>query len=268
MAIQIIIDGIAKTVVQPEVNIDGTWREVNVVSHNINGTWRESFNRNIYKIKLYRYGVLYDTLSVQKGSSVTLPSVATVQNDDIAHYGWATNPTATTRNYSATQTITPTGDMNLYAVYSYTATVQTTQYAGASDISNILPSNYVSFPVIIEVAGTITYKAYNAQRGQVAGGAPINTSTGIVLTGTTYTGSLYQNATIKVNDILLTGVFETASSEALTYEVAVGDTISVSYSTESQTTSNDYGSYDILYYPVITVGYPALTTQTKYRASI
>lgn len=268
MAISVNINGVNKNVVNPETCVDGIWRQVNVVSNNINGVWRESFNRNIYKIKLYRYGVLYDTLSVQKGSSITLPSVTTVQSDDITHYGWATTATATARNYSATQTITPTGNMDLYAVYSYKATVQTTKYAGASDISGIVPSNYASFPITIETAGTLTYKAYNAQRGQVAGGAPINTSAGIVLTGTTYTGSLYQNATIKVNNTLLTGVFETASSEALTYEVSVGDVISASYTVESQTASNNYGSYDILHYPVITVGYPALTTQTKYRASI
>ena len=58
-----------------------------------------------YAIKLYRYGVLYDTLSVKKGSSVSLPSVATVQSTDTAHYGWTKTAGNTTRDYSATQSI-------------------------------------------------------------------------------------------------------------------------------------------------------------------
>lgn len=268
MPIQTIIDGIAKTVVQPEVNIDGTWREVNVVSHNINGIWRKSFNRNIYKIKLYRYGVLYDTLSVQKGSSVTLPSVATVQNDDIDHYGWATNPTATTRNYSATQTITPTGDMNLYAVYSYCVMTTITKQAGYSLIEGYFPEQaFTSFPVTIEVAGTISYKASNITQASVPGVGHKTGSAGVALQGTTDSEGLFTNASITVNGKNLTGVFEDGS-DPLTYPVSVGDVIGASGYQESTKSENSYGEFDIYYKPIITVTYPALQEQIKYRASI
>ena len=122
MSINPNIDGVSKNVISPEVNIDGVWRQVNVVSNNIDGVWRESFNRNVYKVKLYRYGVLYDTLSVAKGSSVTLPTVPTVYDDDVAHYGWTKTAGNTTRDYTATGTFTPTSNIDLFAVYSYNVT--------------------------------------------------------------------------------------------------------------------------------------------------
>lgn len=268
MPIQTIIDGVSKNIIQPEVNIGGIWKQVKIVNNNIDGVWRESFNNTNYKIRLYRYGVLYDTLTVEKGSSVKLPSVSTVQSDDIAHYGWAISSTATSRNYTPTATITPTSNMDLHAVYSYTAMVQTSAQAGLCGVDGKLPEYYTSFPITIDVAGTISYSAYNQQTGQIAGGAPITNTSGIVLEGTSYSGSLYQNAAITVNGTKLTGVFESSSSESLTYNVQVGDVIDANYTVKSQEASNDYGTYTIYFYPVITVGYPIIEEQTQYRASI
>lgn len=102
-------------------NIDNIEMSVSVVSNNIDGVWRESYNINNYTIRLYRYGELYQTLSVNKGSSISLISVPTVQSGDTAHYGWTTSRGGS-RTYTATQSITPTSDMDLHAMYSYSTT--------------------------------------------------------------------------------------------------------------------------------------------------
>ncbi len=108
MAIQVNINGVNKTVTQPKVNIGGTWRTVNRVQNNINGVWKTSFES--FTVKVYRYGSLYQTLTVVKGDSVKLPSLGV---------GFATSSSSTTVSYNSGATITPTGNLNLYAVFQY-----------------------------------------------------------------------------------------------------------------------------------------------------
>lgn len=238
MPINLNIDGVSKNVISPEVNIDGVWRQVNIVSNNINGVWRESFNRNVYKVKLYRYGVLYDTLSVAKGSSVTLPTVPTVYDDDVAHYGWTKTAGATSRDYSATAKITPTADMDLYAVYSYYVTEKITA-----------TSTYISgstIPIItIPYSGTFTInRAYY---------------------GTSATGNIAIGETTNVR-VSIDGTYLSLTASQIPYSTSVtqGTVIQIGIAA-GQSVSTPGGSVSIS--GICTVTYPSYKTITLYRSS-
>ena len=100
-----------KTVKRPYVAVNGDWKKVSTEYAMVNGEWKEVFSgKETYTVNIHRYGSLYQTLSVTEGESVTLPSLGV---------GFATTSGATTTTYSSGATITPTGNMTLYAVFSY-----------------------------------------------------------------------------------------------------------------------------------------------------
>ena len=100
-----------KTIKQPYVAVDGEWKKVSAEYAMVNGEWKEVFpNKATYTVNIYRYDSLYQTLSVTEGESVTLPSLGV---------GFATASGSTTTAYNSGATITPTGNMTLYAVFSY-----------------------------------------------------------------------------------------------------------------------------------------------------
>ena len=100
-----------KTVKQPYVAVNGDWKKVSAEYAMVNGEWKEVFSgKETYTVNIYRYGSLYQTLSVTEGESVTLPSLGV---------GFATASGSTTTAYNSGVTITPTGNMTLYAVFSY-----------------------------------------------------------------------------------------------------------------------------------------------------
>lgn len=119
MAINPLINGVVKSVSQPEVNIDGTWRNVNMVSHNINGVWRESFNSSVYYVNLYRFGELWQSIPVVKGEYCYLKNyVCECICDSHTFYGWSTEWNSTSKKYGSTSQFKPTTDINLYAIFS------------------------------------------------------------------------------------------------------------------------------------------------------
>lgn len=120
-------NGINRTITTPYQNINGVWQPAKALYTNENGAWKEVWPGG-YKVNLYKYGSLVTTLTCSKGSSIQLISVP-VDAGDNSHYGWTTSNGATYRNYTPTQVITPTADMNLYAVFAYTGTVYTTTYS-------------------------------------------------------------------------------------------------------------------------------------------
>ncbi len=100
-----------KTVKQPYVAVNGEWKNVSTEYAMVNGSWKEVFSgKENYTVNIYRYGSLYQTLSVTEGESVTLPSLGV---------GFATASGSATTAYNSGATITPTGNINLYAVLSY-----------------------------------------------------------------------------------------------------------------------------------------------------
>lgn len=100
-----------KNVKQPYVAVDGEWKKVSSEHAMVNGEWKEVFSgKATYTVNIYRYGSLYKTLSVAEGESVTLPSLG---------IGYATASNSATTAYNSGATITPTGNMTLYAVFSY-----------------------------------------------------------------------------------------------------------------------------------------------------
>lgn len=257
MAINVNVNGMNKNVISPEVYVDGTWRQVNVVKNNINGIWRESYNRNVYKIKLYRYGVLYDTLSVNKGSSIVLPSVPIVQSDDVAHYGWTTTAGSTTRNYSPTATITPTSNMDLFAVFSYNIESEEMSTATATGYSTGADSTTVT----VAWDGTAKIYAYTTHvRVDHYNGNNTTTNTG------GFALSSSSDVTVTINNTYVTG---TVSDTAyVTRDVKAGDQITINAvkgSSDNSAGSSYNYTVTITHYGI--VEYPAIVTVTKYRSS-
>lgn len=91
--------------------VDNIMRNVETINNNIDGVWRESYPADICTIKIYQYGSLYKTIYCEKGESLTLPSYG---------IGYSTSPTGTVVNYGGGQTFSPTSNLNLYIIYSYT----------------------------------------------------------------------------------------------------------------------------------------------------
>lgn len=237
MAINVNIGGINKNVISPQVNINGTWRQVNTVKNNINGVWKTSYS-NTYKIKLYRYGTLYQTLSVTKGSSVTLPSVPTVQSDDIEHYGWTKTSGSTTRNYSATAKITPTSDMELFAVYSYETT---------SGGTESLTCYQTTKTVTLERSGTCKIS------GTYEVSTPNGTQVSTMSLGTSTSDYIY----CKIGTTFVTGVLG-ESATPITFNATAGQTLTVKAANSSDT----YNTF----FRTIYVDYPVNVITTRYRS--
>ena len=237
MSVTVVIDNIVKNVTTTVV-IDNIVKNVTTIKNNINGVWKESYNSNTYKIKLYRYGVLYDTLSVKKGSSVSLPSVATVQSTDTAHYGWTKTAGNTTRDYSATQSITPTNNMDLHAVYSY----------GITTASEVTVSGERTLTIPRD--GSLTINAYmtiiqSSSSETTYNDLELNSSSAI---------------TVSINGVYVTG--KSGRNLDLIVSVKSGDTVVIKYTTPGTSNANVSVS------PTVYVDYPGYTTKTYYRSSI
>lgn len=101
-----------KTIKQPYVPVDGKWCTVKKEAVMVNGEWKTVFEKKAatYTINIYRYGSLYQTLTVTNGESVTLPSLGV---------GYATTSSSTTISYNSGATLTPTSDIDIYTVFSY-----------------------------------------------------------------------------------------------------------------------------------------------------
>ena len=253
------IDGANKEISQPYVNIDGTWKEVDLEYTNIDGTWKKVFEKTKkYKINLYRYGELYTTLECAQGSSIQLVTVPTVQSDDVAHYGWTRTAGNTSRNYDTTATITPTADMNLYAVFSYTKTTVT------YTIDYTRGTGSINLPMAgtITVGGTVQGVSYNNGVQRPTMGAI----------------TLYSNGTAPYCQVGASYVSGTGSGtfgtlpnlnypvyRVGTKDVSAGTIIRMLGKTESS--GNTYNGHEANYY--VAVQYPSGTsTATAYRSKI
>ena len=259
MSINPIIDGVVKTVITPQVNIDGVWKTVNIESNNINGTWRESYNSNVYKIYLYRYGVLYKTLSVTKGSKVTLPSVSNVYDDDVEHYGWTKIAGATTRSYTTTGSFTPTSDMTLHAVYKAVTKVEGT--------STMTSSNGTVVEATVAYNGTITITGGRLKHDY---GHPDNAPSGYIVDTTTYskitTGtSTTADSYIKINNSFKAISLGSASGyTSTTLNVSKGDTLTIKGYYFNNGGTSGVTSTTTIY---ISITYPAMVDNYFYRSS-
>jgi len=220
-----------KTIKQPYVPVDGKWCAVKKESVMVNGEWRTVFEKKTvtYTINIYRYGSLYQTLTVSEGESVTLPSLGV---------GYATTSTSTTTTYNSGATITPTADIDLYAVYSYSIKIyrygslyQTlTSKSQASTASFTLPSLGVGFAT---TSGSTTVSYQN--------GAKITSASRSIYAVYQYSiklykyGTLYQTLTSKSQS-------STAAFTLPTCTVDSGDDSFYGWSKTSGGTTRDYQS--------------------------
>ena len=252
MSITVNIDGVDKIVDTPSVNIGGIWRTVSTVCNNIDGIWKQSYP-DAYAINLYVYGELYDTLYCTKGSKITLPSVSTVYEDETAHYGWTTTSGSTSRNYAATASITPTSDMNLYAVFSYSVTSEGTKSALSSNTEQ---------SITITLSGTMTVTntsySYNYSSGSSARSLTRHTDNYLKINGTS------KNLPTGYNDYgTITG------NISYTYTVSVGDVITYKARGPFYTSYHSItGTLMSSTTDSFSISYPAYITATKYRSTI
>ena len=251
MGINTNIDGISKTVDTPSVNIGGAWKTVSTVCNNIDGVWKQSYP-DAYVINLYIYGELYDTLYVTKGSKITLPSVDTVYEDETEHYGWTTTSGATSRNYAATASITPTADMDLYAVFSYTYTSDTLSYnEGATAYGQSDTVKWRS-----TVSGTCYIKAGYWKQGTPYAISIPHTYCYVKKNSTNISGTCGSGALVVPPEV--------AGSQYITVSASKGDvfTLYADYVRPTVSTSTTYPSIYIcaIYYPTY--------EKTGYRSTI
>lgn len=234
MAISVNIDGVMREVTKPFVCIDGVWRDVTGVKNNIDGVWRESFNTNVYTINVYRYGELYKTYKVLEGDSITLGECETLYDDDTFE-GYSKSSASTTRFYLGSSKITPTSDLDLYAVFSYQA---------ESDYSTTVGSDTTqTFTITRTGTATLNATYQTSYQGPSAGSMSGGTSTGPWNSSATapyYT----HNGTIKT---------------ANTLSVKEGDILVVTTAATESNADNYYGSGG---YIVITVSLASLTLPT------
>lgn len=249
MSITVNIDGVDKIVDTPSVNIGGIWRTVSTVCNNIDGIWKQSYP-DAYAINLYVYGELYDTLYCTKGSKITLPSVSTVYEDETAHYGWTTTEGSTSRNYAATASITPTADMNLYAVFSYSVTSE-----GSASISTGSSSSISVASAKTDYAGTAYVSIYRRQSGMSLG-TSINNTNSLTLN----TDGSVPYVKIGGTYLSLSGIYGYNSQG---YAVSVGKGVTISCSSPAYESHSSYTNYWH-----VGVRYPAYVTTTKYRSTI
>ena len=257
MAIQVNIDGINKTVTQPQVNIDGTWKTVSKVQNNIDGVWKTSFQ--FFTVKIYRYGSLYQTLKVAQGNSVRLPSLGS---------GFATSSGSTATSYSSGATITPTSNMNLYAVFSYNVKIYSkgsliktlTSNSQSTSASFTLPSYGIGYTT----SSSGTTVSYN-------NGANVTTSGLTLYALYQYSVKLYQYGslytTLTSNSTGSTGSF-TLPSNGIGYASSSSST-TVSYNNGSTISSAGTTLYIVYEYNVKLYNYGTLvdTLTAKSQAS-
>lgn len=154
MAISVNIDGVTREVSKPSVCIGGVWRDVTSVKNNIDGVWRECFSTNVYTINMYRYGELWKTVTVLEGESVTLDECDTFYDDD-TFYGWSKGAGSIVISYTSGSIITPTTDLNLYAVFSYIGE-STNTVSLSSRVTSSAQTNTIMQTYTIERSGEVT----------------------------------------------------------------------------------------------------------------
>ena len=207
-------DGVVVTKTPITVNDQGKIDYVK--TETVSGTFYRVVSHNDPSvINVYSYGVLKKTLSVQEGLSVTLGAITPSYSDD-TFYGYSTSASSTTRAYSDTSKVTPHGVLNLYAIYSYTYQVESTD---ASSVSANSGSEEKRGTITISSNGTL--KCYL----QSVTGSSSGTTTSAMAneTSSSFTG---QGAYITYNGTRLAITTSHKSTNQFSTSVVAGKTIS------------------------------------------
>ena len=172
MPIRVKTNGAQHTVTRPYVKVSGSWRSVNKVQNKISGSWRTSFEYiTYYNLYFYEEGSLVSTKTVQKGSSIILPTISEIIQTEIPGggdskttvdtAGWyssgssskpTTSGSSNFATYSEGATITPTGNMYFHAVYKYTTTTSgtTTEKGEQKTVESSHPSDWTGWNKVTE----------------------------------------------------------------------------------------------------------------------
>lgn len=113
-----------------------------------------------YTVNLYKYGTLYDTLTTTTTASTgtfTLPSCTADEGDTF--YGWSTSSSSTTLKYRAGDTVSTSGVLKLYAIFSY----DTISSGGETVIGSSNESEITTRTITIPASclGTVDIYAYH-----------------------------------------------------------------------------------------------------------
>lgn len=256
--IEIYNEGVTHSVTQPQICIDGTWKDVASEEANIDGVWKNVFSRDYYVIRLYRYEELVQTLQCQKGSSISLVTVDTIEEDDVAHYGWTATAGATTRDYTTTKSITPTSDMDLHAVFQC---VKTTIGTASINVNQRGGTDAVRDTVQIVSDGTIKIKGYIETYYSSGGYSfPQNLT---LATSYTSTGCFVGINTSSSSIAGLTYISGTVNSS---FNLTVEKSVTAGQYVHIQVYAGSNGSDT--YYKSIRVEYPGYIDETFYRSSL
>lgn len=112
---------------------------------NINGVWKD----DTYKVYIYHGNSLYTTLECVDGNSVTLPNVSNIK-------GYSATNGASFATYSNGTTITPTGNMTLYAVYKVTYNAYIYHNGSLYTSYSCYEGDYIILPSISNIKGYST----------------------------------------------------------------------------------------------------------------
>lgn len=214
---------------------------------------RGRIDSGTYKIRLYRYGVLWKTIKVTKGSSVKVGACDTAYSDD-TFYGWSTEYNSVTSTYTSASSITPTSDINLYAVFSYVINEQVMQ----TRTENITLQNS---PQTLTISGASiggNYDVYTTVRAPYSVSTPIY-SNGVSV-GASYSVSYNSTTTYQIQKATITNsaisyTFDAFSSSSQMMYVGTASQTSTPTATMVSTSASGYISYQVT----------VTQTDTKYR---
>ncbi len=232
--------------------ITQTGTKYRVVSHN-----EES------KINIFVYGELAKNVSIKEGLSTTIGEITSPYSDD-SFVGYSTEPNSIARTYTATSSISPHGEINLYAVFSYDANEEHSNLS--IDVSS--SGN--------QSVGNKTYKVEDGVFYDLMDGT-------ITLAGTAYSGSssgssttgayAFQKLTPPLSDSnpgMMVQLLSSSGSAVTTFttanisqSVSKGQRLKIMGHNYSYSTSSGGGG--TTYYCKGTI--PATLTVTKYRVS-
>lgn len=221
--------------VYPSIKIDY------ITTINQTGTkYRVVSHDNDSVLNIFVYGELTKTVSIKEGLSTTVGEVISQYSDD-TFVGYSTEPNSTARTYTATSAISPHGEMNLYAVFSYLS----------DDTENLRISSDTATPsaITVNADGTCRISADYKAVKVTSGTGTVDSETSAVVLGTKGTYA-------KINNSALTGTTPVEAS------VVAGDKIEVCGYYESTVDSSRNG-YTYTY--TIQAQYP--NHPTLYRVS-
>lgn len=213
-----------------------------------------------FKLNLYKYGSLLNTLSATSQSSsnsFTLPGCA-VDSDDTSFYGWTTTSGSTSKQYSQGDSVSVgvTSDMNLYAIFEY---VKSANYSYGTLSSGTTNTNNTNQSVTLPMSGTVTITGgCRRSTSGHSGGVPTGSgdSLGSFTTGTTNGSVPYIKINGSYKSITLKYSYSDGPAQSYTENMVAGTKIDICGTYTSYSSGTGYNGSTTVNTKEIIVQYP------------